>query len=78
MSISLNQILEQVRALSAQDRAKLIDTLLESLHSPISDVEQAWATEVEQRLAAYDRGEVSAYSAEDVFADARRILRRGA
>lgn len=75
MLTSLNQILEQVLALPAEDRAVLVDTLLESLHSPISDVEKAWAKEIEQRLGAFDRGELSAYSAEDVFADARRISR---
>ena len=73
MPASLQQLVEQTLALSAEDRANLIDTLLESLHSPISDAEKAWSEEVEQRLAAFDRGELSAYSAEDVFADARRI-----
>lgn len=75
MSTSLQQILEQARALSAEDRAKLAETLLESLQSPISDVEKAWAEEIEQRIAAFDRGEMSAYPAEDVFADARRLTR---
>lgn len=75
MPASLKQILEQARSLSADDRAKLIETLLESLHAPISDVEKAWAEEIEQRLAAFDRGELPTYSAEDVFADARRISR---
>jgi hypothetical protein len=49
--------------------------LLESLHSPISDIESAWAKEIDQRIAAFDRGEIAAYSAEDVFADARRLSR---
>nr|WP_298725023.1 addiction module protein [uncultured Steroidobacter sp.] len=75
MPTSLKQLEEQARALSAEDRAKLAETLLESLHSPISDVEKAWAEEIEQRLAAFDRGEISVYSAEDVFADARRLSR---
>jgi hypothetical protein len=47
--------------------------LLESLQSPISDIE-AWAEEIEQRIVEFDRGEISAYPAEDVFADARRML----
>ncbi|MBL8270422.1 addiction module protein [Steroidobacter sp.] len=75
MPTSLKQIEEQARALSTEDRAKLAETLLESLHSPVSDIERAWAEEVEHRIAAFDRGEISAYSAEDVFADARRISR---
>jgi putative addiction module component (TIGR02574 family) len=72
---SLKDLLEQACALSAEDRAKLIESLLESLNSPLSEIEKAWAEEIEQRIAAFDRGEISAYSVEDVFADARRISR---
>jgi putative addiction module component (TIGR02574 family) len=75
MSTSLKQIEEQARALSAEDRAKLAESLLESLQLPLSDIEKAWAEEIEQRIAAFDRGEISAYPAEDVFADARRLSR---
>lgn len=75
MPTSLEQIEEQARALSTEERAQLAESLLDSLHSPISDVEKAWAEEIEQRITAFDRGEISAYPAEDVFADARRISR---
>jgi putative addiction module component (TIGR02574 family) len=75
MPTSLKQLEEQARALSAEDRAKLAETLLESLHSPISEIENVWAEEIQQRIAAFDRGEISAYPAEDVFADARRLSR---
>lgn len=75
MPTSVKDLLEQARALSAEDRAKLVDSLLESLDSPLSDIEKAWAEEIEQRIAAFDRGEISAYSAEAVFADAHRISR---
>lgn len=75
MSTSLKQIEEQARAPTAEERAKLAQSLLESLHSPISDIQSAWAKEIEQRIAAFDRGEIAAYPAEDVFADARRLSR---
>lgn len=75
MSTSLKQIEEQARALSAEDRAKLAESLLESLQLPLSDIQRVWAEEIEQRIAAFDRGEISAYPAEDVFADARRLSR---
>ena len=75
MSTSLKQIEEQARALSAEDRAKLAQSLLDSLQSPLSDIEKAWAEEIEQRIEAFDRGEISAYPAEDVFADALRLSR---
>lgn len=75
MSVSLKQIEEQARSLSAEERAKLAESMLESLHAPLSEIETAWAEEIEQRVAAFDRGEIPSYAAEDVFAEARRISR---
>ena len=75
MSASLKQIEDQARALTAEERAKLAESMLESLHSPLADIEAAWAQEIEQRVAAFDRGEIPAYPAEDVFAEARRLSR---
>jgi len=65
---------EQARSLPAEERSRLVDLLLESLHeSPLAEVEAAWAKEIERRVAAHERGEVPTYAAEDVFAEARRI-----
>ena len=75
MSALLKQIEEQARALSAEERAKLAESMLESLHAPVSEVEAAWAEEIERRVAAFDRGEIPSYPAEDVFAEARRLSR---
>jgi len=75
MSASLKQIEEQARALSAEDRARLAESMLESLNVPVSEVENAWSEEIERRIAAFDRGEIPSYPAEDVFAEARRLSR---
>lgn len=75
MAKSLEELEEQARALDAEQRAKLAEALLESLHSPISEVEAAWVKEIEDRVAAYDRGELESHPAEDVFAEARRLSR---
>jgi putative addiction module component (TIGR02574 family) len=75
MATSFEEIEQQVQALAAEDRAKLVETLLESLQTPISEIEMAWAQEIEERVAAFDRGETQAYAAEDVFAEARRLTR---
>ncbi|MGE3773313.1 MAG: addiction module protein [Gammaproteobacteria bacterium] len=75
MSASLEQIEDQARALSAEERAKLAESMLESLHSPLVDIEAAWEEEIEQRVAAFDRGEIPLYPAEDVFAETRRLSR---
>ena len=75
MPPSLKQIEEQARTLSPDDRAKLAQSILESLRPPVAEIEAAWATEIERRVAAYDRGEIPSYTAEDVFAEARRLMR---
>jgi hypothetical protein len=42
---------------------------------PLSDVEAAWSREIEERIAADDRGDPQALSAESVFAEARHNAR---
>ena len=74
MSALLKNIEEQARALSAEDRAMLAESMLESLHTPINDIEVAWAEEIEDRVRAFDRGEIPSYSAEEVFAEAHKNL----
>jgi putative addiction module component (TIGR02574 family) len=60
--------------LPRRDRARLAQRLLESLDED-SEVEQAWAAEVERRLDEHDRGQVQAIPGEEVFAKARARLR---
>ena len=59
-----------------QDRSRLVDILLESLHEPaIAEVEAAWGGEIERRLDEHDRGEANSIDADEVFAKARSIAR---
>ena len=77
MSSSLHQIEEQARSLSAEDRAKLAECMLESLHTSIEEIEAAWSEESEEialRFEAFEQGDISSYSAEQIFAEARQIL----
>ena len=74
MSLSLHQIEEQARSLSAEDRAKLAECMLESLHTSIDEIQAAWSEEIALRIDAFEKGDISAYSAEQVFAEARKIL----
>jgi putative addiction module component (TIGR02574 family) len=68
------ELVEKARNLAPAERSRLVDLLLETLHdSALGDVEAAWDKEVERRVAAYHRGEVETFAAEDVFAEARRL-----
>jgi len=76
MSDTLKEIEQQARTLSPEERARLAEVLLDSLRdAPLAEIEAAWDREIEKRAAAYDRGELPTFSAEDVFAEARRLAR---
>lgn len=76
MQDQVTELAQRGKALSPEERSRLVDILLESLHEPaIAEVEAAWDVEIERRLAEYDRGEVKSIDAEDVFSKARGIAR---
>ena len=63
-------------SLPPEDRARLAESLLESLRQEgIAEVEAAWEKEIQARVAAYRRGEVEAIDAETVLAELRQIAR---
>lgn len=74
MSNLLTTLEQQARTLAPDERARLAEVLLESLHdTPLPEIEAEWQREIEKRVAAYDRGETQVYLAEEVFAAARRL-----
>lgn len=76
MSTTLAEIEQQARALSPEDRVRLVETLLESLTGAAPpEVTAAWEREIAERVAAYERGEAETVAAQDVFAEARRLAR---
>lgn len=76
MADPVADLAERARSLEPEDRVRLVELLLDSLHDePVDEVETAWEEEIRRRVEAFERGEVETYSAEDVFAEARRILR---
>lgn len=75
MSASLKEVEEDAKSLSTSDRARLVQSILESLHSDDPDVAEAWAGEISRRVEAFDRGELVTHPAEEVLAEARRVTR---
>jgi putative addiction module component (TIGR02574 family) len=68
------ELAAQGRSLPPEERVRLLDLLLESLHETSPDnVEEAWNKEIERRVAAHDRGEGQLYELEDVMTEAARI-----
>ena len=79
MSHTLKDLEKQAKSLTAEERAQRAEVFLESLQdAPLAEIEAAWNREIEERTAAYDRGELPTIAPEDVFAEARRLTRRSA
>ncbi|HVJ83531.1 MAG TPA: addiction module protein [Planctomycetia bacterium] len=71
--MTLNEIDRQAKALGSEDRTKLAESPLDSLHAADLEVEAEWSKEIEDRVAAFDGGEMQSYAAEEVLAKARRM-----
>ena len=67
------RIVTEAMALPPMDRAELVEQLLASFDFPArAEIDAAWSTEAEDRLRAYEQGDMEALPAEVVF---RRIQR---
>ena len=75
--MSLASIRKEIFQLDSQERARLIDLLWESLdESRIKEIEAKWASESEERIDAFDRGELSAIDGPAALRDLRSSLRK--
>lgn len=76
MAASADTIENEALSLPLEDRARLVVHLLQSIEErPCGDpqaVERAWLAEAQRRYNAYQRGEVKAIPAEDVFSELRK------
>ncbi len=76
MPDTASELAQRGKRLPPAERERLVDELLVSLNEPaVAHLDAAWSAEIERRLAAYDRGEVQALSADEVFAKARAIAK---
>lgn len=62
------KVLEEALNLPPIERAEIVEKLLASFEfSDRNAVDELWAKEAESRLDAYERGEINAIPAKDVF-----------
>ena len=62
------KVVNDALSLPAKSRAKLAERLLESLDDPKQkEIDRLWAEEVEDRIDAYERGELKAIPGREVF-----------
>jgi hypothetical protein len=73
--MSKDEIFRAALSLDQEIRAELAGRLLESLDESDQDqeeIDRLWAREAEDRIAAYERGEIAAIPGEEVFALLKR------
>jgi putative addiction module component (TIGR02574 family) len=74
MSKRGTEVLEEALSLPPAERAELADRLLTSLDAePDSRIDKLWAQEAEDRLDAFERGEIKAVSAKEAFDTKRGV-----
>lgn len=70
------QVFDDALALDEENRAKLAAKLVESLEGePDLDTEEAWAKEIERRLARIDAGQARLLPAEEALSRLHRAAR---
>lgn len=75
MSDLVHELSQQAQTLGVQDRARLAELLLDSIHQhPNCAVDDAWDAELLRRIDEVDRGVAVLVSVEDAFAQVRRAI----
>jgi hypothetical protein len=72
MSARTTEILLEVLSMPAEERAELVDSILASLEPSDPRILELWAIEAEDRVAAFERNEIEAVSADSVFEEIDR------
>lgn len=77
MTDKSSQLLREAMSLPPDERAELADRILDTLQSSaLRKIDEDWAAESENRIDAYERGEIRAISVEEVFERLRNRHRR--
>jgi putative addiction module component (TIGR02574 family) len=77
MAKTIEDIENEIRSLSADDRMHLLRDLIADLDGSMDkDAEKAWLEEAERRYKEVKAGEVELIPAEEVFAQARARLNK--
>jgi putative addiction module component (TIGR02574 family) len=77
MGIATDKLLEEALLLPADERASLVEKLLQSLNLPTeAEVDRLWVEEAERRVSQIQAGEVEVIPGEQVFAKIRAKYQR--
>lgn len=69
MTRAAEKLASLATTLPKNERPELVENVLPTLDKLDPEITAAWAVEAQDRLAAYERGELAAVSEEEVFGD---------
>jgi len=76
MTDTVEELVQRAKALPHNELEQLLEQLVASVNESAGDnLHPKWEAEIERRLAAYDRGDVQAIDADEVFAKAAKIAK---
>jgi putative addiction module component (TIGR02574 family) len=76
MSDLVLELSQRALSLSPEDRARLAEELLASLHQDRDrELDLAWENEIGSRIAEIESGTAKLIPSEEVFAEIRKLLR---
>jgi putative addiction module component (TIGR02574 family) len=75
MTTLVDELSQKALELPPEERVRLAERLLATVHEVDAEVEAAWDQEIQRRLAEIDNGTAKLIPAEEVFAEVRRILK---
>jgi putative addiction module component (TIGR02574 family) len=67
MTARAEQVLSEALSLPPSERAQLAERLFSSLDISQKELDRLWAQEADSRIDAYDRGDIKAVCASDVY-----------
>jgi len=67
-------LIAEISDLPIDERAKIADLILQTLHRPDPEIEKAWAKEAKRRLHEFKKGGVTPIPGKEVFESIRKRL----
>lgn len=72
MVVQREKLASEIRALSDEDKLRLLDVILNELDKPDPEIDRVWADEARRRWKAYKEGRLSTISYEELMSRYKR------
>jgi len=71
MSMTMDKLVSEIKALSDVDKLRLVEAILTDLDRPDPEIDRVWVEEARKRWAAYKEGRLSTVSYDEVMSKYR-------